>query len=561
MPAEIDVYIERFNALCDRCNLEPEYREKLFNANFKWARDSVIKAAVSLINKTQQELHDYHELVQSIFPASVQNWIKQRTRPMMVMSPGKIDHLRVYPNIVFDPSELGSSENIRITDAETILGGFIHSYQEDMTDKIPGTSEKWKTQERIDKRLGAFEDMPTARALTRFYNLEDNFKPDIIRDLATKFDNCRKPMELLYADKPEDFLIMYGSGPSSCMVHSTYKETWVPLDKAGQTPTSFYAYFPWTRGAYMMKGGKVVARTILFADNTAPPFDMGYPKFNKKAEKWSYGRLYTTNQEMTREFLKALKSNGYHPINPNSGDGMNGRYTPPEGVEFRIPGIKISNKNYIMPFPYFDNMDYHGKGFCAAFDDKTNEFVMVYQSRPNQKAVPINGRGGFLKSSDYIQKECDHCHGHSSVEGRWLEGRWYTAEEDGTLYCSEDHIKAAGYTRVVTGDTTPVWRKVPDPENYYQSPDGIVFSNRAAAERHGYRLPMIEMGVFAEELGAPMIARGNYQHADMQGHLYLTQLRSEEAVYVNPQFPINRRKAQKEVLFDLDDEPLVIAAA
>ena len=556
MPAEIpenvDLYIERFEKLCQKINIDPALKEKIFNANFKWAKDLVGKTLITMVNNKSKELKAYHEFLYAVFPATLVESITKRTRPLIVLTPDKLDHLRVYHNVIFDPVNLEKTENIKITDVDSVFGMFLHSYQEDMSGKIPHADEKWKDQTRIDKRLYAYEDMPTARAFVRFYNLEEMIKPDQIRDLATKFDNARKPMQLLYADRPEDFLIMYGSGPSSCMMHSTYKDTWVILDKAGLTPTSFYAYFPWTRGAYIMKGGKVAARTILFANPETPPFDMGFPSFKKEAKSWNYGRIYAINTEMHSEFLKALKSNGYSKIEHFYSNDTGGKFIPPEGVEFRIPGVKGGSKNYIIPFPYFDNMDYHGKGFYARFDTKTNEFVMSYQTANRAGVVPITSRGGYLKSSDYIEKTCEHCKANTTTYG-WI------ASQDGCLFCGEKCVTQAGYTKMLSGNVEPIWQKVENKEDYYQTEDGVLFTNLRAANNHGFYQSMIEMGVFAEELGAPLVNNGTYRFRSKEGDQFLSKLRGEEATYVNPVFPIGEIKLQRTVTFNLDDEPLVAA--
>ncbi len=87
------------------------------------------------------------------------------------------------------------------------------------------------------------------------------------------FDAARRPAQLTYAETPADFVTMYGSGP-----------------------ISRYANYPHSKGAYLTKEGSVIARAILFEDMISAI--------------WRYGRIYSINPEVTRQFRAALESNG-----------------------------------------------------------------------------------------------------------------------------------------------------------------------------------------------------------------------------------------------------------
>ena len=63
--------------------------------------------------------------------------------------------------------------------------------------------QKWDSLERVEKYLNEYLDMPTARALTRYVFKSGQLKDDQIRGLADIIDSIRKPLELIFTEKPE----------------------------------------------------------------------------------------------------------------------------------------------------------------------------------------------------------------------------------------------------------------------------------------------------------------------------------------------------------------------
>lgn len=529
--------IKKANFIFDKVDLDQGLRAEFFKQFFQYAENPVALEAINIISANEEALQQTIDIFANLPGDIVDYWTKQ-VRPYMIFTPGKLDHIRVFPNIIVNAVPFTRLKDISVTSIVTVIGKLLEQYEDDMSGRIPKANEKWATPERISKRLNQFVDYPTAQALTNQLNMGDNYKDDVIRDLAVKIDTMRKPMELLFADKPEDFVVMYGQkGVHSCMAH---KDSWNFMKDAGHTATSFYAYFPYTRGAYLMKNGSVIARVILYADKDADISDCGYPNFNKSTiEKWYYGCPYTANPEANNELMKALKSRGYKSL-ANAVGARGNHFVPPNTMEFVMPGIKHGN-HYSIPFPYFDNMDYHGSGFCAAYNNKTHEFVITYTDKDGN--IPNHHQTGYLSSADYITKKCDHC---GYTQGR-LQRNWISTEDD-HIYCSQECATKADYS-IVWNTEHAIWIKIGNPENFVQATDGKLFTNAKAAYNHGYYMPAIY--ALAPEEGTKLVYPTS---PTARGHSFKEDIfMAHDGEWTSQEVPIKVIHRQKVVELQIED--------
>ncbi len=151
-----------------------------------------------------------------------------------------------------------------------------------------------------------------------------------------------------------------------------------------------------------------------------------------------------------------------------------------------------------MPLPYFDNLEgknhdgYHGSGFFASWDNDTKEFTLTYMKEEikGNKALPINLRGGYLKSSDYIALNCDHC--GTKITNNKLN------TDDGFTFCSVACLEIKGYITVLQGNGAALYTKE-NPEEFIRADDGTIFSTLAAAQNLGYHLKISDYGAIAED--------------------------------------------------------------
>lgn len=494
MMAKSDEVLRRIDADEAMCKL---FHEKIF----KYVDHPLVSKVVDIVGTQEKYVKNMSEMFSEVVSKNILDHWQKQVRPFIILDPNKLDHIRVYPNIIVDAVPFEKLTNIKLTSVSSLFSNMIQAYDKDMSGEIPNAYKKWENEERVIKRLSEFHSYPTAQVLTNHLNMKDTYKDDQIRDLALKIDTVRKPMELIFADKPEDFIIMYSEngGIHSCMSH---KNGWDFMKKSGNTATSFYAYFPYTRGAYLMKNAKVVARVILYTDPKQDITDMGYPNFNKsKAEKWYYGVPYTTNPEAHKELMKALSSRGYEPISNTPGQDRGNHFLVPNSLEMIIPGIPHQS-NYISPFPYFDNMDYTGTGFSCTFDTETKNFSFTYK-KGNTGNIPQHHQSGYISSLDYMSKKCMHCDITKST--KWI------GTYDGDLYCSYSCAQLHGYTQVYQGHPEPIYTKIKDISKFVISVDGKVFTNGPAANTHNYYLPMTDEGALCEDTAEYKPLGGNFR--------------------------------------------------
>lgn len=251
----------------------------------------------------------------------------------------------------------------------------------------------WIDQATTWRRIKRTQTMSLERCLRNYTTLPATLPDHIILGIAELIRTALKPVELLFAEKDTDFAEMYAAGgPSSCMVATSGSASgwrdW--MLKQGIVPASFYAYHPYTKGAYIKKNGRVVARAILF--------NIG--------GKWKYCRIYYSNDGAKRTFIQAMKAHG---ITECIGDPLS-HWRNIKGMlpfTFRVPARKIPNRKntYFMPVPYND----HARGNCkAVLHTDTEEPYFEVTMYDNEKGnVEMGLTKGYHEDGDGIK--CTYC--------------------------------------------------------------------------------------------------------------------------------------------------------
>lgn len=326
--------------------------------------------------------------------------------PICLPIKDKPTHIRVYINTKgFDYSILPAINNPKwITAPSSILLSkhFVEMWKADSANE--NTKKRWENIKRAKKAILKYEDMTISRMLTRYTELNKEFRADQIANMAQAIENDLKPVELIFTKGPEDFLTMYSSGPNSCMTNT--RNEFKKLANDGISATALYHYIPNCKGAYIMRNGQVAARAILFGKH--------------------YGRMYSINQKMTETFERLLRSEGYTPIK--------GSYCV-ENVE--VPGLwSKSLKDYVIHIPYFDNVS--PVYWNAKFNIKTRTFTLFCKD-----GVRI-GHNSTVCAKHLIQNRlCMTC------SAAIRDGKQITV---GTLvFCSHPCAKTAGYVEAYTG--------------------------------------------------------------------------------------------------------------
>ena len=363
-------------------------------------------------------------------------------------------------------------------------------------------SKAWEGTRRCISRLKRSEVMPVARALTRYTNIQEEmgWRDDQIRNLADMVVEQRKPMELIYADEPHQFVDMYSSGPESCMSAIPGKPFEFLYDDHDSHPTAFFAFHPYTRGVYVKKrtrdGVKVVARCILYQQEDG---------------KWYYGRIYTTgSQSIYDKFVSNLNDAGIEEL----------RTAFRRDVTFTIPGYRMDNDvededdyeigaagDYAMPVPYFDNLS--GR-IRATWDKKAKAFTVDFAgTRRSDSNVDMTSTAGFTTSRRISVEECACC--GSRIR---YDDEQYIHQSNGNMYCSTTCVRNSGYIYALRSDGRGIVCDRTDAAIEDMLERNTWYTNREAAERLGAVAASSGVFIRSEEDG---VSRHGYRMYMMDG--------------------------------------------
>ncbi len=323
--------------------------------------------------------------------------------PLMIPSkqPGKV---YVFPNLVLDRVTTIDWRNVCWVVCFDILKTFNATRS-----KKPNS---WQPFSRAWKKIKKYEEMSIIRALIRYTSIEKDLNHEQINNLADSYTELTKPLKLLYAESPKDFLIMLKSGGvRTCMTLSSEKETqWGDILKHGHHPMSLFAYHPGIKGIYCIKDKTVIARTCVYQISQ---------------NVWKYGRVFAINGNYSSKFIHMLEEEGYTKLT--------NRYS--KRVTFKVPGIYSKKLNdYVLPMPYMDNVN---PNIYGEFNNKNKQFTVIFSCSAEEANISVASTSGFVRASQLHNKKCSTC----GVICKEVHVSW-----DGNIsFCSPGCAKTVGY--------------------------------------------------------------------------------------------------------------------
>lgn len=494
-------------------NLSDEAKAKFKEHCYKYIDHPVFEIVSQKVNSLSKEFGTLHNVLGKCgLSADQLSKFMQGPKPIIVLCPDNYQSLRIYENLIVDKLDahyLASCSTLSLKDT---LSSFIKVYEDDAF-----RDKKWANPVT---RTNSFVDMPTARAIERYFGL--SLKADKIRDLAIALDNYRKPLEVSFAETPQDFFKMYNSGPTSCMGYAAgNSKAWEHLIKNNMYPPSFYAWYPHTKGAYIERNGVIVARVICFKEPDG---------------KWVYGRIYSATPEYSSKFVMALNDLGiYSKIKSHK---------PPEDVDFMLPSLEIKGSvTRQAPWPYFDDMD---PVLSVKYLEDSKEFHVVHvkAAKEEQSNIPQNTPTGFIRSIDFMQgAQCAYC-------GK--RGRMISSNDGVHTFCSAYCATRLGYVEVMQGNGVHIWEKPSELHILIFNSD-VRFSTLRAARDNNYDPVTIE-GLLQEE-GEIMVVNNGERYTSREGW----NCRSIDGVgYNKDTFDVREPTFQKNVAFDYDKKYIEI---
>ncbi len=458
------------------CDISQEHIDYARKTLYKYKDDPVVSLICTIINENADAVSRLNELFSEVGLDTY-----SLVYPLIIPSPNSPTELRVYPNIIIDDHT--SLSGISTTYCQGQLKTFLKQYDEEMADEKK--QQRWVPQDRAEKRLLEFIDMPTARALTRYIFTDGKLADHQIRDYAEAIDTNRKPLELVFCEKPEDYTTMYASGPHSCMAFNAQERAnWEFMKAEGLCPTSWYHWNEYTSGVYATKGGKVTARTILFK--------------RPEDKNWEWVRIYASNDEIRKKFIQSLAELGIKQCAKAAID---------PDFSFIVPGIK-KGAVWAAPWPYIDSPipcgHTSGTPWNVSFNKDTHEFTFYFNDKKYISVVP---RSGHIISSDYVTIECSSCK-KVIKKGEMLDVR---VDHEYHIFCSDMCAATEGFVKVVEGTGNMVYKQYT--EDMVDCADGgpfVKFSTIKAAQDNGYHPKMDELSIFPEETDYRMTGNGSY---------------------------------------------------
>lgn len=409
--------IKKFDAQYTKY-LKETLNKATYEHHFKYRDDDKMRVVFRFVRFHAASVDNFRKLLTEAARACGVNLSDSHFTGMPIITLNKeANTLDVYPNILLSESKIEFMKYCSGFIYSRVVEDILKKYEEEREDSAKG--KKWATISRVWKQIKRKEVMGTGAVLTRYLKLSEVSEKKIA-EIAIELAALREPVKLLYAETHEDMIRMYSaSGVSSCMVPHPDRP-WSTMLRLNRHPCSLYVEHPYTRGCYMIRGGKVVARTILY--------------LNEK-DKEEYGRVFASVGKYSTLFTTALQEAGYKVLQ----DAFKRQVT------FEVPGLEWEGQ-IILPFPYMDNM---ASSVHVGYNPTTKRFT-IDCANPNKKAnVNVQMGGGYVRATDLRQKICGHCHQSFNTTG--------IQTVDGHLYCDNECACLEGYRDARRADNTLVW--------------------------------------------------------------------------------------------------------
>lgn len=449
-------YMDRLHKAFKENNADPEFR-KLFTSR---KDDAIFNLAARFVRANSTPVLAFRKLLEgSLSDCGLSANIEEvfANSPLIVTAKDP-NMVRVYLNVrVKTLSEEAIKHCCWCMHWET-LDPFYDDYRVALSD--PRRAVAWNTTRRAWVKIKKFEEMTIGKALGRYTNIGKHLSENQILQLTTTIEEQRKPMKLIFAEKPEHYMEMYATGPSSCMSNSHAKSNgWdTTLYKGGYHPTSFYHFHPYLKGVYATQRNAVVARTVLH---------------QKENGRWYFGRIYAASPKHTEKFQQSLIECGYVCLDETNyeKDRWWDKVKFQRSVEFNIPGVEALG-HWHCPMPYFDTI---GNEIFVQFNKGTFHVIMGH-AKPNVSNLM---QTGIVREDQLSSRSCSlaACNRVRPANYRWVESI------DGKCFCTGDCAVGAGYVaaRTVGGHNS----YIPIADAVVDATNGHRYTTIEAANIHG----------------------------------------------------------------------------
>ena len=285
-------------------------------------------------------------------------------------------------------------------------------YSRDIVDSITTAltdekrSQAWTPVSRGIKRLNSRNTVSVSRALARAITFDGKPIEDAqyIDNTSQHLIELNAPSTFVFADTVEEIRTMYtrvsSETPSSCM---DSKHGFALRDSA--RPVDFYGYCPNSRGAYITRGGTVLARTMCWLDS--------------KTKMWHYTRVYSARGANAKELIEFLNKEG---IKSHESGSRIRSY-----CEFNIPYHDTDYSSHTCPMPYFDFFPSNWVGLKHSENGWLVKMGKNTESTNNYLLPNLTSTSGFFAPSEY--HECDNC-------GSTIDSDDEYHNVAGSMYCS-----------------------------------------------------------------------------------------------------------------------------
>lgn len=438
---------------------------KLWQERLEAIDDPSVRLLIRFINRNSHHYNNFHTTLRRCTGLDI--------RPIVFMLPTKNGEINVYKHIRIQNVMIDANWNFLQT--YDFLVNTFRTIKADRED--PKKAKPWDGHKRTIRRLLRSEVLSTGKMLQNFTNATERISTQYgkyeidnhINKLATTLREELKPVELQFAETPEDIFAMYEGGISSCMV-STGRDiqwTWFKKDhKIG--PSAFYVYTGHAKGAYLTRNGQVVARCIVY---------------KQKDNSWKYGRLYAATPTWSTKFQELMNQARIGPL-------RDAHKCWDHGFNWRAPAFKNTRDGqYYTPVPYFDNLPSGPlrSVFVPAKDKEEPYFEMSVNIGKGN--ISTQQTVGLINQAATLQ--CTKC--ERRMQG--MANVVFPMDGHG-VYCSPACANGNDYWGCQRSDGITVWLHI---DQTFRTVDGGYYTNSDAARKLGAKALITEPDTAPED--------------------------------------------------------------